>query len=105
MILRETIALPVDPGEVIPGCGENCPDPPSLRRLFPSTTNRIADEIRDCVIRRNGGQADGPNTVSKFVGDAIGDALVRRPKNDKVSRTQRRGQNDATLASTRGCWK
>lgn len=31
----------------------------------------LVREVRDCVIHRNGGQADGIHTVSQFVGDAV----------------------------------
>ncbi len=57
-----------------------------LRPVVARIPAAIADEIRDCVIHRNGGQADGPNTVSQFVADAIGAALADQRKLDVVSR-------------------
>ena len=38
----------------------------ALRPVVARIPAATAHEIRDCVIHRNGGQADGPNTVSQF---------------------------------------
>ena len=61
----------------------------TLRPVIARIPAAIADEIRDCVIHRNGGQPDGPNTVSRFVADAIGNNLVARRRGDGVDRYPR----------------
>lgn len=46
----------------------------------------LAAELRDCVIHRNGGQGDGPNTVSQFVADAVATLLADQRALDNVTR-------------------
>ena len=60
-----------------------------LRPVIARIPTEVADEIRDCVIHRNGGQGDGPHTVSAFVAHAISNHLSEQRSRDSVHRYPR----------------
>ncbi len=80
-----------------PGQATRAPSPQSgSRPVVARLPEALVEEVRDCVIHQNGGDRDGPHTVSRFVGDSVQRQLQDERVSDGI-----KGRYPSTTVSAR----